>query len=81
MLAKTEDKEIGPDRMTRETIVFLGKLVKHSNTLTHINLSGTGLSAPVIYEFGTFLRRARAIQVVHLSGNPGLTSENHVYLH
>ena len=60
MKAKTDDNE-GPDKESRETIVTLGKLVKHSNTLTHINLSGTGLSSPVIFEFGTFLRRSRAV--------------------
>ena len=30
---------------------------------------------------GTFLKRSRAIQILHLSGNPGLSSDNYQYLH
>ena len=55
---------------------MLGKIIKHSRTLQHMNLSGTGLSAQVIYEMGTILRRARAILSLHLSANPGLSQEN-----
>mmetsp|Transcript_3421 Transcript_3421/g.4526 ORF Transcript_3421/g.4526 Transcript_3421/m.4526 type:complete len:158 (-) Transcript_3421:2258-2731(-) len=80
MEVKVEDEE-GPNHHTRDVIAMLGKIIKHSRTMQHMNLSGTGLSAAVIYEVGTFLRRARAIQVLHLSGNPGLTSENFIYLH
>ena len=60
---------------------MLGKIIKHSRTLQHMNLSGTGLSAQVIYEMGTILRRSRAILSLHLSGNPGLSQENMEYLH
>ena len=64
-----------------EDIKFmLGKIIKHSRTLQHMNLTGTGLSAPVIHEIGTCLRRSRSVLVIHLSGNPGLTTENMEYL-
>lgn len=59
---------------------MLGKIIKHSRTMIHMNLTGTGLSAGVIYEIGTCLRRARSVLVIHLSGNPGLTAENMDYL-
>ena len=59
---------------------MLGKLIKHSKILTHINLTGTGLSAEVIYEMGNSLRKCRSILVIHLSGNPGLTQKNLEYL-
>ena len=59
---------------------MLGKIIKHSRTLIHMNLTGCGLSAGVIYEMGNSLRRARSILVIHLSGNPGLTTKNMEYL-
>ena len=69
------------DRSEQDVIDMLGKIIKHSRSLQHMNLSGTGLSEKVIYEMGTILRRARAILSLHLSGNPGLSSENMEYLH
>lgn len=44
-----------------DVIVMLGKIIKHSRTMQHLNLSGTGLSDQVIYEMGTFMRRSRSI--------------------
>lgn len=59
---------------------MLGKIIKHSKTIIHMNLTGTGLSSGVIYEMGNCLRRARSLLCLHLSGNPGLTQENFEYL-
>ena len=59
---------------------MLGKIIKHSKTMIHMNLTGCGLSKEVIYEIGTCLRRSRSLLVIHLSGNPGLTDENFDYL-
>ena len=59
---------------------MLGKIIKHSRTLIHFNLTGCGLSKEVIFEIGTCLRRSRSVLVIHLSGNPGLTDENFDYL-
>ena len=45
-----------------------------------MDLSGTGLSSRIIYELGKCLRRSRAIVCIHLSGNPGTSDENRLYL-
>ena len=75
-------KEDDPDfeYHVEEINYMLGKIIKHSRTLVHMNLSGCGLSKEVIYEMGTCLRRARSVLCLHLSGNPGLTTENLDYL-
>ena len=44
-----------------DIIRMLGKIIKHSRTMQHMNLSGTGLSEQVIYEMGTFMRRSRSV--------------------
>ena len=68
------------DQHQQEVSFLIGKMIKHSKALQHMNLTGTGLSAAVIYEMGSFLRRARSILCIHLSGNPGLTQDNMEYL-
>ena len=55
-----------------ETQLMLGKMIKHSKTLQHLNLTGTGLNSAVIFEMGSFMRRARSLLVIHLSANPGI---------
>ena len=45
-----------------------------------MDLSGTGLNHKVVYALGQFLRRARAVCSIHLSGNPGANEENRLYL-
>ena len=64
----------------KEINTMLGKIIKHSRTLIHFNLTGCGLSKEVIFEIGTCLRRSRSVLVIHASGNPGLTDENFDYL-
>ena len=59
---------------------MLGKIIKHSKTMIHMNLTGCGLSKEVIHEIGTCPRRSRSLLVIHLSGNPGLTDSNFDYL-
>ena len=59
---------------------MLGKIIKHSRTMQHIDLTGTGLSTQVIYDMGTALKRSRSVLVIHLSGNPGLSADNMQYL-
>ena len=86
ILAWNNVMEVGSDNDPEfeETVaqinLLLGKIIKHSKTMIHMNLTGTGLSAGVIYEIGTCLRRARSVLVVHVSGNPGLSRENMDYL-
>ena len=51
----------------------LAKLIKHSKAIQHLDLSGTGLGTYIIKEIGKFMRKARSLMCIHLSGNPGLT--------
>ena len=77
-VAKSDDPSF--IRQNNEIIQMLGKIIKHSKTLQHIDLTGTGLSSQVIHSMGTALRRSRSILVIHLSGNPGLNLTNMEYL-
>ena len=61
-------------------LLFLGKIIKQNKNMHHMDLSGTGLNHKVVYELGQFLRRARAVCSIHLSGNPGASEENRLYL-
>ena len=63
-----------------EIVALLGKQIKHNRQLLHLDLTSTGLSALVIKELGTCLRRARSLLSIHLSGNAGLTKKNQDYL-
>ena len=51
----------------------LGRLIKHSKAIQHIDLTGTGLGTYIIKEIGNSLRKSGALMCIHLSGNPGLT--------
>ena len=55
-----------------ETMLMLGKMIKHSKTLQLLNLTGTGLNSAVIFEMGSFMRRSRSLLSIHLSANPGI---------
>ena len=79
MLARQDD-DPHFDAHVAEINEMLGKIIKHSRTLQHMNLTGTGLVDEVIYEMGNNLRKARSILVLHLSANPGLSQENMEYL-
>lgn len=59
---------------------LLGQQIKRNKNLQHFDLTSTGLSALIIKDMGSYLRRATACLVVHLSDNPGLTNENIEYL-
>ena len=50
-----------PDLHSKEVKAVLGKIIKHSSNITHLNLSGTGLSESVIHDMGTFMRRSRTV--------------------
>jgi hypothetical protein len=49
--------------------------------LVHIDLTCTGLTDHVVYELGRAIRRSVSLMAIHLSGNPGLSTENKEYLH
>lgn len=54
----------------------LGKLIKHSQVIQHIDLTGTGLGAYILKDIGKSMRKAKSLMCIHLSGNPGLTRQN-----
>ena len=55
---------------------MIGKIIKHSRVMQHIDLTGTGLGTYIIKEIGNSMRKSRALMCIHLSGNPGLTRQN-----
>ena len=61
-------------------LLYIGKIIKQNKNMQHMDLSGTGLNSKIIYELGKCLRRARAVCCIHLSGNPGMSEENRLYL-
>jgi len=54
----------------------LSKFMKYNQNLLHVDLSNTGLTKRMMMEFGGTLRKARSLMCLHLSGNPGIISEN-----
>ena len=59
----------------------LSRIIKFNTKLVHCDLTCTGLTTHVVYELGRAIRRSVSLLAIHLSGNPGLTDENKVYLH
>ena len=71
---------ISDSQATEDDMIFvgkmIGKIIKHSRTMQHIDLTGTGLGTYIIKEIGNSMRKSRALMCIHLSGNPGLTRQN-----
>ena len=44
-------------------------MIKRHSNLIHLNLSSTGLYEELLRHFGKALRRSKALQAIHLSGN------------
>lgn len=53
----------------------LKNFVKYNAQLVHLDLTMTGLQAPIIVQIGHFLTRATSLQSIHLCGNEGVTEE------
>lgn len=49
-----------------ECLLFM---IKRNPSILHVNLSCTGLYEDLLVQFGKALRRSRALQAIHLSGN------------
>ena len=79
-MAVANENDYNFEWQVEEVNEMLGKIIKHSRTMIHMNLTGCGLSDEVIHEIGTCLRRSRSVLVIHLSGNPGLSKDNFEYL-
>ena len=56
----------------------IGKLIKHSRVLLHVDLTSTGLSEIQIKEIGASLRHARSLLNIHLSGNQNIVHNQEV---
>lgn len=52
----------------------LQTLISKNTRLVHLDLSETGLSADMILELVKAINLSKSLSVVHLSGNPGLTT-------
>jgi len=51
------------------------RFIKYDRSLLHLDLSQTGLNQLCIKIIGISLRRARSLLSLHLSENPGITSD------
>ena len=75
----TEDMdEINDTSMN--AIENLFKFIKKNICLIHLDLSNTGLVEKQLWLFGSTLRRSYQLRGLHLSGNPGITSQLKGYL-
>ena len=64
-----------------EEIGFICEFIKKNKNLIHVDLSHCGLSELNMWFFGRTLRRAKSLRVIHLSGNPGITTALIDFLH
>lgn len=58
-----------------EIVYYLGKFIKRNKNLIHLDLSHTQLTEGMLWWLGSTLTRAPSLASLHLSGNPGITSE------
>lgn len=58
-----------------ELMAHLKDFIKYNTQLRHLNLSNTGLIDEAIKYIGAVLRRALSLRTIHLSGNPGVSTE------
>ncbi len=58
-----------------EIVYYLGKFIKRNKNLIHLDLSHTQLTEGMLWWIGSTLTRAPSLASLHLSGNPGITSE------
>lgn len=47
----------------------LSKFMKRNQNLTLVDLSYTGMTEQMLFQFGAILRRAKSLRSIHLSGN------------
>ena len=70
-----------------QSILKIVKFIKMNNNLMHLNLSGMGMTTPMMNEFGRAMRRTKSMVSLHLSQNNGdnaglrlaLVDRAHVY--
>lgn len=61
-------------------IMKLCKFIKMNSNLMHLNLSGMGMTTPMMYQFGRALRRTKSLVSLHLSQNNGDNEELRAYM-
>ena len=61
--------------ISMQHIVKLCKFIKMNSKLMHLNLSGMGMTQPMMNQFGRALRRTKSMVSLHLSGNNGNNEE------
>jgi len=54
---------------------YLTRIIKKSESLTHLNLSDIGLKAEIICQLCACINESKTMQSVHFSKNPGLSLE------
>lgn len=53
----------------------LSAFIKYNPHLHHLDLQGCGLTNYILIEIGSALRKSKSLVGIHLSENPGLTTE------
>ena len=56
------------------------RFIKYNQNLMHLNLSHTFMDKDMVYKICDCMNKARSLQSLHLSGNPGITDETIKYL-
>jgi len=64
------------DERNDEIAVNLCCFIKYNQNLMHLNLSHTFMDKDMIHKVSEAMNKARSLQSLHLSGNPGITDEN-----
>lgn len=58
----------------------LGRFIKYNKNLLHLDLSYTRLDEETLTKIGIFLRRAKSLLSIHLSGNLGVNQNLKFFL-
>ena len=66
--------------ISMSAIENLFRFIKKNICLIHLDLSNAGLVEKQLWLFGSTLRRSYQLRGLHLSGNPGITSQLKGYL-
>lgn len=57
------------------TLICLADFIKYNTYLVHLDVSNCGLKEDAVMYLSSFLTKAQALQVLHLSGNLGVNPE------
>ena len=54
---------------------YLTQFIKRNTAVLHVNLDQTQLTEGMLWTIGKALKRSPSLVSMHLSGNPGITTE------